>query len=84
MQQRNRRMPARQEPVTDDAMEQEDEYDDAWPTRLPSSSRRYLAQPDVYMETGRRPADVRSLSSRVIDHAWHVPMMFQCVVMVVT
>ena len=64
MQQRNRRMPARQEPVTDDAMEQEDEYDDAWPTRLPSSSRRYLAQPDVYMETGRRPADVRSLSSQ--------------------
>ncbi len=64
MQQRNRRMSARQEPVTDDAMEQEDEYDDAWPTRLPSSSRRYLAQPDVYMETGRKPADVRSLSSQ--------------------
>ena len=64
MQQRNRRIPARQEPVTDDVMEQEDEYDDIWPTRMPSSARRYLARPDVSMETGRKRADVRSLSSQ--------------------
>ena len=63
MQQRNRRMSVRQEPVTDDSMGQDDEYDDVWPTRLPSSSRRYLAQPDVSREAGRGPADVRSFSS---------------------
>jgi hypothetical protein len=64
MQQRNRRMPVRQEPVTDDVMEQDEEYDDVWPTRLPSSSRRYLAPPDVYQETGRGQADARAYSSQ--------------------
>lgn len=57
-------MSARQEPVTDDAMEQEDDFDDAWSTRSPSSSRRYLSRPDVYRETGHRPADVRSLAAQ--------------------
>ncbi|HLH64025.1 MAG TPA: hypothetical protein VKV20_20300 [Ktedonobacteraceae bacterium] len=64
MQQRNKRMPARQEPVTDDALDFEDEFDETWPTRSPSSARRYLTRPDVYSETGHRLADVRPFPSQ--------------------
>lgn len=42
--------------VTDDDMLNEGEYDDAWPGRLPSSSRRYY-MPDVHAENGRALAD---------------------------
>lgn len=42
--------------VTDDDMLNEGEYDDPWPSRLPSSSRRY-SLPDVNAENGRVLAD---------------------------
>lgn len=42
--------------VTDDDMLNEGEYDDPWPGRLPSSSRRYHI-PDVNAENGRVLAD---------------------------
>lgn len=62
MQQRKQRMPAQQPPVTDDDMLNEGEYDDeVWPTRMPSSSRRYHAMPDVHTETGRKPVDARPI-----------------------
>ena len=42
--------------VTDDDMLNEGEYDDVWPGRLPSSSRRYY-MPDIKTENGRAQAD---------------------------
>lgn len=36
-----------------------EDYDDIWPTRMPSSTRRYHS--DVSMEIGRAPADVQEL-----------------------
>ena len=42
--------------MTDDDMLNEGEYDDAWPGRLPSSSRRYY-MPDIKAESGRVLAD---------------------------
>lgn len=42
--------------VTDDDMLNEGEFDDAWPGRLPSSSRRYYT-PDINAENGRASAD---------------------------
>lgn len=42
--------------VTDDDMLNEGEFDDAWPGRLPSSSRRYYT-PDINAENGRVQAD---------------------------
>lgn len=41
----------------------EDEYDDVWPARPPSSVRRYQGQADVRTETGRVP-DVQDRTSR--------------------
>ena len=38
----------------------DDEYDDAGPSRMPSSVRRYRS--DVQRETDRTPADVQSLA----------------------
>ncbi len=38
----------------------DEEFDDVWPSRAPSSTRRYRS--DARMETGRIPADVQSLS----------------------
>jgi len=42
--------------ITEDDMLNEGEYDDAWPDRLPSSSRRYY-MPDVKAESGHTLAD---------------------------
>lgn len=42
--------------ITDDDMLNEGEYNDAWPGRLPSSSRRYYT-PDINAESGRTLAD---------------------------
>jgi hypothetical protein len=41
----------------------EGEYDDVWPTRLPSSARRYQGLADVQVPSGRR-GDVNSSSAR--------------------
>ena len=56
IQQRSRRMPA-QPRNTEDDFSNDVEYDDKWPTRMPSSARRYQSVPDVRMETGRRRSD---------------------------
>lgn len=37
----------------------EEEYDDVWPTRMPTSSRRYQSIPDVRTEIGRRQGDTQ-------------------------
>jgi hypothetical protein len=42
--------------ITDDDMLNDGEYDDAWPGRMPSSSRRYY-MPDIKAESGRALAD---------------------------
>ncbi len=42
--------------ITDDDMLNEGEYDDAWPGRLPSSSRRYY-MPDIQAQSARTLAD---------------------------
>ncbi|GAC1393826.1 MAG: hypothetical protein NVS4B11_23550 [Ktedonobacteraceae bacterium] len=41
---------------------EDEEYDDVWPSRMPTSTRRY--QGDVKAETGRAKADVQSSSQR--------------------
>jgi hypothetical protein len=43
--------------VTEDDMLNDGEYDDSWPSRLPTSSRRYQSIPDVRTESGRKQAD---------------------------
>ena len=58
-QQGTRRMPARYEPVTDEEMLNEGEYDDVWPVRPANSARRYQGLSDVRNETGRS-ADVQA------------------------
>ncbi|HEY0757158.1 MAG TPA: hypothetical protein VGD98_24605 [Ktedonobacteraceae bacterium] len=45
-------MPARSQPVTDEEMLNEGEYDDMWPSRPPTSTRRYQRSADVSTETG--------------------------------
>lgn len=58
-QQGTRRMPARYQSITEEEMLNEGEYeDDVWPTRQPSSARRYQGRADVRTETGRA-ADVK-------------------------
>jgi hypothetical protein len=64
MQKRSQRAPAQQIRVTDDDMLNEEEYDDVWPTRLPTSSRRYQSMPDIQTETGRRQNDSMSLTAQ--------------------
>jgi hypothetical protein len=59
MQQRSRRVPAQQIKITDDAMLNEEEYDEVWPTRMPTSSRRYQSIPDVRTEEVHRQGDVQ-------------------------
>jgi hypothetical protein len=59
MQQRSRRVPAQQIINTEDDMLNEDEYDDFWPPRTPTSSRRYQSMPDVRTETGHRQSDAQ-------------------------
>ncbi len=56
-QQRTQRAPARPQRDTDDDLFNEDEYDDAWPTRMPTSAHRYQSTPDIQTETGRRHVD---------------------------
>lgn len=58
--QRARRTAAQPAPMTDEDMINEGGYEDSWPGRLPSSSRRYLAHADVRAETGRKLADAAS------------------------
>lgn len=43
-----------------DEEEYDGDADDAWPTRMPSSTRRYQKLPDVKAEVGRAKADVQS------------------------
>ncbi len=59
MQQRSQRVPAQQIKITEDDMLNEMEYDDDWPTRMPTSARRYQSIPDVRAETGRRQGDAQ-------------------------
>lgn len=56
-QQRTQRAPARPQRDTDEDLFNEDDYDDAWPTRMPTSARRYQNTPDIQTETGRRHVD---------------------------
>ncbi len=70
--QRTRRASAPQEPVNQqavrrDAYEDEGDYDDVWPTRMPSSTRRYHS--DVKAEIGRAAADVQSSVHRELHRA---------------
>jgi len=62
IQQRNRRLPAQQVRITDEDMLNEGEYDDAWPARMPTSTRRYQSIPDVQAETGRKKVDAQPVS----------------------
>ncbi len=50
--------------VKDSVVEDEEEYDDVWPTKMPTSTRRYAGLADVRTEVGRVPADVQVLSSQ--------------------
>ncbi len=50
--------PVNQQAVRRDAYEDEGDYDGVWPTRMPSSTRRYHS--DVRAEIGRAAADVQS------------------------
>ena len=58
-----RRMPASYQPATDEEMITDEEYDDVWPVRPPSSARRYQRPADVRTETGRS-ADVQGQPER--------------------
>ncbi len=58
IQQRSRRAPSQPIRNTEEDFDTSEEYDDdAWSTRMPSSSRRYHSMPDIRMETGRRRSD---------------------------
>jgi hypothetical protein len=59
-QQRRRDTYAEQVEITDEDIlnEGEYEYDDVWPTRMPTSARRYQGLADVRTEVGRAQADV--------------------------
>ena len=63
-QQHNRRLPAQKVRITDEDMLNEGEYDDAWPARMPTSTRRYQSIPDVRAETGRKQIDAQSVSAQ--------------------
>lgn len=56
-------MPASYQPATDEEMITDEEYDDVWPVRPPSSARRYQRPADVHTETGRS-ADVQGQPER--------------------
>src|SRR2546429_3214289 len=59
MPQRSRQMPAQPIKIIEDDKVNEEEYDDIWPTRMPTSSRRYQSKPDVRTEAGYRQGDVQ-------------------------
>jgi hypothetical protein len=58
--QRSQRAPVKQSQVSKPDIYDDDEFDDVWPPRMPSSVRRYHS--DVKAETGRASADVQSLA----------------------
>lgn len=58
-----KRVPARYQFIAEEEVLGEDEYDDVWPARRPSSARRYQEQADVRAETGRS-ADVQAQQGR--------------------
>ena len=57
MQQRSRRAPSRPIRNTTEDVSNDVDYDDDWPTRMPSSARRYQSMPDVRFEAGYRQSD---------------------------
>ena len=57
MQQRRRRAPSQPIRNTEEDFDTSDEFEDNWPTRMPSSARRYRSTPDVRKETARRQSD---------------------------
>jgi hypothetical protein len=59
IQQHNRRLPAQQVGITDEDMLNEGEYDDVWPARMPTSTRRYPSISDVRAEVGRKQVDAQ-------------------------
>src|SRR5947209_19500165 len=58
--------------LNDEGTLEDTDYDDVWPTRMPSSARRYSGQgqPDVRTEAGRSRPDVQPLS---IPKNYHPP-----------
>lgn len=72
-QQRVQRAPARQLRDTDDDLFNEGEYDDVWPTRMPTSSRRYQSMPDVQTETGRKHVDSLPIGAQRFNATGNTP-----------
>ena len=62
--QRTRRVPTRQERMTSEPDVLDEEYDDIWPTRMPSSVRRYHSDDEGGGDT-RMGADVQSHYSTI-------------------
>lgn len=62
MQQRGRRAPAQQVRITEEVMSDREEYNDVWPPRMPTSTRRYQNVPDVRTEMGRRQVDAQPVA----------------------
>src|SRR5215471_3407181 len=56
--------PAAQQRDTEDGIVNDDDYDEIWPIRLPTSTRRYHDVPDVRTESGRKQADSLPLTSQ--------------------
>ncbi len=50
--------------IVDAYQDDDEDYDDSWPPRLPNSSIHYQRLADVRTEVGRVPADVKVLSSQ--------------------
>lgn len=55
--QRSRRTPSQPIRNTEDDLANDVDYDDEWPTRIPSSARRYKTIPDVRTQAGYRQSD---------------------------
>jgi len=64
MQQRGMHTTARSAPLKSVVEDEEEEYDDVWPARMPTSTRRYADLADVRTEVGRTTADVQVLASQ--------------------
>jgi hypothetical protein len=58
MQQRGRRAPAHQVRITEEDMSNGEEYDDVWPSRMPTSTRRYQ---DIRTGMGREQVDAQPI-----------------------
>lgn len=71
-QQRVQRAPARQLRDTDDDLFNEGEYDDVWPTRMPTSSRRYQSIPDIQTEAGRKHADSLPMGAQRLNASGNI------------